>query len=234
MKKLFAVLAIFALVLAGCDDGNKENEPGNGINWNNEPNGTLVVINNSIKDVVLFQGQTPAAANILGGVRASTEKTFDISKIVNDFETGGYMILAGITLDEYNKNESSLSVANVRYSALITYGQGGIFRAEISNESFGDYCFRVNNDGRIGIELRKNSPDGEKIGYVPAIARNYTIYTGSANEITVYHVYVYFDNDTKNLVTIRPTDLASVLAVVPRPITDNNIVTYTFDPIIIP
>jgi hypothetical protein len=227
MKKLLTVLAIFALVLAGCDDGDKETESGNGINWNNEPNGTLVVVNNALKDVVLFQG-IPSAANILGGVRASTEKTFDISKIVSDFGTGGYMTLAGITLDEYQKNESNLSAANVRYSAIVTYGQGRTFRAEISNESFGDYCFKVNNDGRTGIELHKDNPDGEKMGYVPALARNYTIYAGSADEITVYPVYVYFDNDTKNLVFWKPTSFASAVSLVPRPVTDSSISTYTF------
>jgi hypothetical protein len=226
MKKFIAALAIFALILTGCDDGNKETEQDNGINWNNEPNGTLEVSNNSLKDVVLFRG-IPAAANILGGVRASTEKNFDVSKITDDFETGGYMILAGITLDEYNNYKSNLSIADVRYSALITYGQGSRFRAEISNESFGDYCFKVNNNGRTGIELRKDSPDGEKIGYVPVLASNYTIYAASSNEIIVFPEYVYFDNDTKSLVSITPSDTDAV-TVVPGLVTDSiSIITFS-------
>lgn len=116
-KFALALLAGAALsmgIFAGCSDGGSSggddggDEPGTssgGINWSNEASGTLTVLNNTNKDMILFQGQTPSASSILGGVRATSSRTFDISDDVDDFDVGGYMILRGISKDEYEKNE---------------------------------------------------------------------------------------------------------------------------------
>jgi hypothetical protein len=135
---------------AGGDGGGGD---GDGITWDNESSGTLTILNNTDKDMVIFQGQTPTVSNILGGVRASSTKTFDISDDVDDFGVGGYIILRGIALNEYNANKSNLSLAKAEYSAMATYGAGKKFRAEISPAYAGDYYFKVTNGGRIGIEL---------------------------------------------------------------------------------
>jgi hypothetical protein len=238
MKKLLKVslllLAAMA-VLVSCDDGNKDdnnnennNNTGDGITWTNEASGTLTVLNNTDKDMVIFQGQTPSANNILGGIRGSSTKTFDISDDVDDFGIGGYMILRGMTLDEYNRNKSNLANAKVEYSAMATYGQNKKFRTEINPAYAGDYYFKVANGGRIGIELRKDSPDGEKIGYLPALATNYALYANSTNSMTVFPVYVFYSNVTKTVTTIKPSSFAESVSVGPRPITDSSVSTVRF------
>ena len=165
MKKLQKLSVIFlAMMLAfciiGCDEDkggdNGGNNGSNDIDWNNEANGTLTVINNTSKDMVLFQGQTPSAGNILGGVKGLSTKTFDISDDVDDFNIGGYMILRGISLDEYNANKTNLTKAKIEYSAMATYGQGKRFRSDINPNHIGDFAYRATNIGRIGIELRKD------------------------------------------------------------------------------
>ena len=113
--------------------------------------------------MVIFQGQTPTINNILGGVRGGASRDIDVSSHVTDFGVGGFMILRGITLDQYNANKSNLSLARIEYSAMATYGQGKKFRTEIMPNYMGDYAYRVTNIGRIGMELRKDSPDGEKV-----------------------------------------------------------------------
>jgi len=242
MKKMLK-LSAFALILGllvslmGCggggDDEEKKEDEDNktesdGINWDNEPSGTLTILNNVTKDMVIFQGQNPSSTNILGGVKASSTKTFDISDDVDDFDIGGYIILRGMTLDEYNKNKSNLSTAKVEYSAMATYGQGKKFRAEISPSYTGDYYFKVTNGGKIGIELRKDSPDGEKIGYLPALATNYALYSSTSNSMTVFPVYVYYSKISKQVTTIKPSSFGDSASVGPRPVTDNSVSTIRF------
>ncbi|MDR0495260.1 MAG: hypothetical protein LBG95_06515 [Treponema sp.] len=237
MKKMlkFSALALvmgLILGLTGCpiDDPSDPGGGGDGsINWDNEPSGTLTVLNNVNKDVVLFQGQTPNSTNILGGVKGLTTKTFDISSAVDDFDIGGYMILRGITQDEYDKNKTDLSKAKVEFSAMATYGQGKKFRVEISPNYAGDFGYKVNNIGRIGMELRKNSPDGEKVAYLPSLAVNYMLYSESSNALALFPVFVYYSKTGGTVTTLKPTDLFASVTVAPRPLADASAIqTYTF------
>jgi len=241
MQKILMLLLAAWLIfsMAGCpadDDGDdgKNGDDGKGteqdgdINFDIEANGTLTIINNVSKDMVIFQGQTPTASNILGGVRALSTKTFDISDDVDDFSVGGYLILRGMTLDEYNANKTTLSRAKIEYSAMATYGQGKKFRAEISPNYTGDFAYRVTNTGRIGLELRKDSPDGEKIGYLPSLASGFSLYADSSDGFAVFPVYVYFQKSTGTVTTLKPTSHFDSVTVSPRPATGNEIQAYTF------
>jgi hypothetical protein len=212
-------------VFATCGD----DAPGaDGINWNDQTSGTLTVSNNTGKDMVLFQGQTPSANNILGGIYANSTKTFDVSGAVSDFAVGGYMILRGMSLDEYTANKANLSLARVEYSAMATYGQDKKFRTEISSSYVGDYYFKAINGGRVGIELRKDSPEGEKIGYLPALAVNYNIYASSSSSLTIFPVYVFYSSISKTVTTIKPTSFGATASVGPRPLNDSSVSTVRF------
>jgi len=237
MLKFSALLPVLGLILglAGCpapDDGennNNNNNPtgGDGIKWDNEPSGTLTVLNNTSKDVIIFQGQTPSSSNILGGVRALSTKTFDISDAVEDFNVGGYMVLRGITKDEYEANKTNLARARIEYSAMATYGQGKKFRTEISPSYTGDYAYRVTNLGRIGMELRKDSPDGEKIGYLPSLASNMLLYADNTDGFAIYPVFVYYSRSTGQVTTLKPTSQFETVSVSPRAATGSEIQAYT-------
>jgi len=226
MRKLlkFAVILLTAglaagliFSLAGCgDSGGDEPTAKDNIKWTNEPNGTLNVTNSTQKDMVLFQGQTPSISNIIGGVKAGVSKDFDISDDVTDFGVGGYMVLRGVTLDEYNANKSNLSLAKIEYSAMATYGQGKKFRTEIYPNYMGDYGYRVTNIGRLGIELRKGSPDGEKVGYLSSLASNVLLYSDSTSGFALYPVYVYFNRTNGQVTTLRPTTMFDTITVSPR------------------
>jgi hypothetical protein len=231
-KGMPVLILAFGLVLAGCPDSNGDDGGGgggtaDGIIWDNEGNGTLTVINNVSKDMVIFQGQTPSASNILGGVRGTSSRAFDVSDDVDDFSIGGFMILRGITLDEYNANKTNLSRAKIEYSAMATYGQGKKYRVEISPNYTGDYAYKVTNLGRIGMELRKDSPDGEKIGYLPSLASNMLLYADNFNGFAIYPVFVYYSRSTGQVTTLKPTSQFETIGVSPRPATGNEIQAYT-------
>jgi len=199
------------------------------INWNNEANGTLTITNNVSNDMIIFMGLTPSFNNILGGVRGeSTTKTFDISDDVYDFNAGGYMILRGMSNDEYNAHKENLSQAKIEYSAMATYGADKKFKTVINPSYTGDYAYRVTNLGRIGMELRKDSPDGEKIGYLPALSSNMLLYADSADGFTVYPVYVYYSRTTDQVTTLKPTTQFETTNVSPQLATGGQILAYTF------
>jgi hypothetical protein len=152
----------------------------------------------------------------LGGVRALTSKNFDISDDVDDFNVGGYIILRAISKDEYEANKANLNRAKIEYSAMATYGQGKKFRVEISPSYTGDYAYRVTNLGRIGMELRKDSPDGEKIGYLPSLASNMLLYADSTDGFSIYPVFVYYNRINQQVTTLRATSMFETVSVSPR------------------
>ncbi|MDR2194685.1 MAG: hypothetical protein LBP19_09550 [Treponema sp.] len=232
---ILVMALVFGIAVLGCDTGGGDDSgtktgTGNGngtdgIQWESEPSGTLTTLNNTSKDMIVFQGQTPNTSNILGGVRANSTRVFDISDDVDDFDVGGYIILRGISKEEYEKNKANLSAAKAEYSAMATYGQGKKFRTEINPAYSGEYYFKITNGGRIGMELRKNSPDGEKIGYLPALATNYALYSSSADDLTIFPVYVFYSNISKTVTTVRATSFAESASVGPRPVTDQSVQT---------
>jgi len=237
MLKISALLLVLGLVfgLTGCppadDDGKKEGEgTGNdGIKWTNDANATLTVLNNTTKDMVIFQGENPTINGILGGVRGGTIRDFDISNKVSDFNVGGFIILRGITLNQYNANKSNLNLAKIEYSAMATYGRNMKFRTEIMPSYIGDYGYKVNNIGRIGMELRKGSPDGEKVAYLPALKLDMPLYADSTSTYTLYPVYVYFSRSNGQVTTLKPTSVFESVTVAPRALTGTTpIQSYTF------
>jgi hypothetical protein len=138
------------------------------------------------------------------------------------------MVLRGITIDEYNANKSSLNRARIEYSAMATYGQNRKYRTEISPSYIGDYAYRVTNIGRIGMELRKDSPDGEKVAYLPSLASNMLLYADSTSGFALYPVYVYYTRSTGQVTTLKPTSLFETVTVSPRAATGGAVQAYTF------
>ena len=61
------------------EDVEKPVEDSKGFSYTSESNGTLKIANNTGKDMVIFIGQTPSINNILGGVKAGSNRFFDIS-----------------------------------------------------------------------------------------------------------------------------------------------------------
>jgi hypothetical protein len=226
MSSRLLLVLVGMVTLGSCDSlfggGDGDGDKGS-VSFTDESSGTLTVSNNTLKDMVLFQGQTPQSSNILGGIRATSTRTFDIEDDVSDFAVGGYIILRGMSIDEYNANKSNLTNAKAEFSAMATYGQGKKFRTEINPAWAGDYYFKLTNGGKIGMELRKNSPDGEKIGYLPALATNYALYSTTTDDMTIFPVYVYYSATTKTVTTIRASSFGESVGVAPRSVTDSTV-----------
>jgi len=189
-----------------------------GIDWKGSNSGTLELQNGSNKDIVLFVGQNPAPSNLLGGVMAGATVTHDISKHVSDFSVGGFAILRGISKEEWDNNQLEPSKAKIEFTAMVTYGSGKKYRYNITLSNTGNYGVRVTNRFNIGIELRKNSPNGEKVAFLPPLATNQWIYSSSTESMTLFPVYVFFNKTTAEVTTLETTDMRDAMIVGPRPI----------------
>jgi len=211
-----SLLALLLLVATsmffGCGDHYDD-----GINWEGNSGGTLELINGSNKDMILFVGQTPSPSSMLGGVRAGATRKFDISRHVDDFAVGGYTILRGVTKEEYDKNPDPAK-AKIEFNAMVTYRGGTMYRYNIDRNYIGDNGFRVTNRGRIGMELRKDSPDGEKVAYLPALQQNQIVYTQTTDALTLFPVYVFYNKSTGEVTTLKSTTLFESIQASPRPL----------------
>jgi len=226
MKKT-SILSVALLVVASAflsctasvdlNDPPEPPGPGAGIKWANDNGGTLEVFNGTSKDIILFAGKNIPESRILGGVRAGTTKDFDVS-FFTDFDVGGYVIVRGISLEEYESNKFNLSAAQIDYTEMVTYRSGTKYRHIIDPRNIGDYGFMVNNNSPVGIELRKDSPNGEKIAYLPGLAQNQIVYTSTPDFITLFPVYVYFSPQTKEITTLKTTTLSQSRSVIPEPL----------------
>nr|MDE6705898.1 hypothetical protein [Treponemataceae bacterium] len=211
----------------GNDTGSgNTSDTADGIDYTNQPNGTLTIRNNTEKDMVLFEGETPTKDTILGGVRAGSSRAFDVSG-KNDFVVGGWMIIKGMAASEYAANKESLTKAKVEYSAMATYHAGEYYEATINAAYTGDYCIKVSNNGKIGIELHKDSFNGEKIAYLPPYRSNQPIYFDDNKSIRLYPVYVYYSTRNHTVSTLSG-DFFESRTVVPASVTESYMQTYSF------
>jgi hypothetical protein len=225
MLLLLAAVSMFF----GC--GN-HNDPyvHDGVNWNGDNGGTLELVNGSNKDMVVFVGQTPSPSSMLGGVRAGATVKHDISKHVSDFSVGGYAILRGVTKEEYDKNAADPAKAKVEFNAMVTYRGSAMYRYNIDLSNMGDNGFRVTNKGKIGIELRKNSPDGEKVAYLPRLQVNQMVYAQTTEAFQLYPVYVFYNKTTGEVSTLMSTTMFEGSLATPRPLGPNQTIQDIYFP----
>ncbi len=196
------------------------------IDYTSQPNGTLTIRNNTTKDMVLFEGETPTKDTILGGVHAQSSRAFDVSG-KSDFAVGGWMIIKGMAESEYTANKENLAKAKVEYSTMATYHAGEYYEATINPAYTGDYCIKVSNNGKIGIELHKDSVKNEKISYLYPYKINQYIYLDDKKSIKLYTVYVYYTTN-KHTVSTLSGDFFESRTVVPAALTESYMQTYSF------
>ncbi|MBD5448393.1 MAG: hypothetical protein HDR32_11850 [Treponema sp.] len=240
---LCALAALTVACMTGCEGsvsgeielgGGNDNGTGSGntpdtadgIDYTNQPNGTLTIRNNTKKDMVLFEGETPTKDTILGGVRAGSSRAFDVSG-KNDFAVGGWMIIKGMAASEYAAKKDKLTTAKVEYSTMATYHAGEYYEATINAAYTGDYCIKVSNNGKIGIELHKDSFNGEKIAYLSPYKSNQYIYFDDNKSIRLYPVYVYYSTRNHTVSTLSG-DFFESRTVVPASVTESYMQTYSF------
>ncbi|WP_461255753.1 hypothetical protein [Treponema sp. R80B11-R83G3] len=105
---------------------------------------------------------------------------------------------------------------------MVTYGEGKKFTTNIVSTTDGAYQYTVYNRSRdYGLELRKNTPEGAKVAYLTKGEVRRVIQSPDRDELTLYPVWVAFNNVTKSIVTFTPSDTLSALDIQPKQPTED-------------
>jgi len=227
MLKMWVLMLIVGLIfsLAGCKDDDGK-DPGTGGNYaqyydgsfKNNRNGTVEVVNNTQYDMLLFTGETISLNYIVGGVKAGTRNTVNFSD-KSDYQVGGYVLLRAVKQTEF---DTAKDQSRIDHTAMVTYGEGKKFITNIVSTTDGAYQYTVYNRSRdYGLELRKNSPEGEKVAYLTKGEVRRVIQSPNRTELTLYPVWVAFNNVTKSIVTFTPNDTLSALDIQPKQPTED-------------
>jgi len=207
LQKLWVFMLIVGLVLGlvGCpdDDGGDYAKYYEG-SYRNNVNGSVEVVNNTSYDMLLFSGEVKSVNNIVGGVRASSTNTVNFSKEA-DYTVGGYKVIHAVKESVFKTDGQN---SRTDHSAMITYRDGAKFRTNIVATTDGAYEIWVQNmNAKYALELRKNSPEGEKIAYLTRNERYRQIKLPTNATMTLFPVWIAFNNVTKTIVSFTPSDV---------------------------
>lgn len=228
MKNFFkfsVLLLVMGLVLGltGCptDDNGGGDDGGGGGKYDqyyagtfrNNQNGTVEVVNNTSYDMLLFTGEIISVNYLVGGVKSGTRSNVNFSN-ESDYQVGGYKLLRAVKQSEFDVHQDQ---SRVDHTAMVTYGEGRRFTTDIRSTTDGDYQYTVYNRSRdYGLELRLNSPEGQKVAYLTKGEVRRIIQSPNQTELTLYPVWVAFNNQSKSIVTFTPTDTLSALDIQPK------------------
>jgi len=226
MLKITAFMLIMGLIvsLVGCDDGDGNEQGGDDYaqyyagTFRNNQNGLVEIVNNTDFDMLLFTGETISLNYIVGGVKSGTRSNVNFSD-KSDYQVGGYVLLRAVKQTEFDKAKDQ---SRVDYTAMVTYGEGKKFTTNIVSTTDGTYQYTVYNRSRdYGLELRKNSLEGEKVAYLTKGEVRRVINSPNRTELTLYPVWVAFNNVTKSIVTFTPDNTLTALDVQPKQPTED-------------
>ena len=232
MRKIlkFSMIMLAAglvLGLAGCktdDDGGKDSYSkyfqGS---YRNNKNGKTAVENLSSSDMLLFEGATLSASNIVGGVRSGTKANINFSDKSN-YQTGGWVLLRAVRLEEFKANGA---LSRVDHCAMAVFGEGREYNTIIEASTDGDFEYEVNNyEPNFALELRENEPMGRTIAFLTRGERNRVIKASFGTTLTVFPVWTAIDKRTMTAVTLAeagPFQARTIVPIAPpgqRPILD--------------
>ena len=200
MLKFTALLLVLGLIfgLAGCPEPDK-GDGGEGDeyakyyegSYRDNVNGTVEVVNNTSYDMLLFSGSALTVNNIVGGVKAFSTNTVNFSKEA-DYTIGGYKVIHAVKESVFKTDEDK---SRTDHSAMVTYRDGAKFRTNIVSTTDGAYEIWVQNmNAKYALELRKNSPEGEKIAYLTRNERYRQIKVPTNATMTLFPVWIAFNN----------------------------------------
>jgi hypothetical protein len=216
---LFAFLAISAL--SAYASGNKEPDEHNPVIQTDRNNdyatintrnlfatggrGTLTINNQASFDVIIFAGRVNNN-NVMGGIRAGQSRTFDLTTLSLPGKNGSFLIRA-TSFDVYNRRSARVTEEDVVYTGLVVFDLNdprqrtnlNVF-AGIS-ESQEEYIW-ISNTSKFVLELRADSPNGEKMATLAPFQTNKAIplqRKQSNMPYDFYATYIYIDPQTNEI-----------------------------------
>lgn len=160
-------------------------------------NSAIVVDNNSSENLVLFKNQL-RSQNMIGAIEANAVN-HHIKKDPALFGATESFTLIAITEEQYNANKADLNaLKNTPFARLYAFYNADAENNtvyQISNALGGDCQIILQNTTSYNVELRKNSKNGEVIGYAPPLTAN-TTFNVEQGDYTIFPVFIKYNSYT--------------------------------------
>jgi len=164
-------------------------------------NGTVDVINPTAHKMLLFRRGALLDSNIIGGVYPSDTATISFSDRT-DFTVGSFEIIYAIKQSEYEVNKGN---SNIDYSAMVTYRNTSRFRIQLQSKYDGNYIFQCfNRSEDWPMEIRKNTPDGDKIAFLARREAYYRVNAFTTDPFVAFPVWIAYNSITRAITTFIP------------------------------
>jgi len=214
MKKIlkFSVLLLAAGLifgLAGCptddpDDGKDNGGGGGEVNFESFSPPSIYVDNKSAERLIAFKGSLNPNYLISGIPPFATNH--GLYKSPSLFSTTGDFALILITEAEYNKNKANPAAASVFAEIYAFYNNEATNnnRFQISSKSGGTGRITLNNPTSWNIEIRRDGPTGEVLGYVAANMTNTVLRVNAPDDYSLYPVFKRYVPAEKEIYEVVP------------------------------
>jgi hypothetical protein len=170
--------------------------------------GNLTITNKASFDIVIFAGRVDNN-NVMGGIKAGKERTFDLKDLSLPGKNGSFLIRAA-SYSSFTKKNFRVTEDDVVYSGLVVYDLNNpsdkthlnIF-AGVSEDN--QEFIWVSNKSRFVLELRVGTPNGEKIATLApsqvnkAISLKQNRQGNALMPYEFYPTYVYVDPKTNEI-----------------------------------
>jgi hypothetical protein len=177
--RILGIMAMIALVLAGCTTP----PPGTTVmkineeDFTSDTNGILRINNFTNFDVAIFAGKV-GRGNYMGAIHAKGSRMFDITKIQSSLARKGAFLFRAVSYETLSKNgKANISESNVIYTGLVAYDldrpDRTVERDIFANVDDKEQTFiYLANPTKYVVELRLDSPDGDKVAVLGPGERN--------------------------------------------------------------
>jgi hypothetical protein len=204
------------LLLSGCilnpdnndDDDKTDNGTSGSIDWTNyqtEGSYSVRVKNESNRDLVAFKGSI-AAGNLLGGVRGN-ESNHGLPLNTSLFTSSTDFALVFLTLEDYNTYRNDLKSRNQYPFARVfaVYNSNGTNEVPflVDSKLGGTNKLYLDNLTSYNMEIRRNSPRGETLGYAPKDTNN-TVLNIQDGDYNLFIVFKQYNPVRDEIITMYP------------------------------
>jgi len=202
LQKFWVILAVVALVwgLVGCELAEDEDS----VSFKNFSPRSISVDNMTKQRLVAFKGDLHRDY-LIGGIPADC-RGHGLERKSSLFNQSGDFALVLITEAEYKKNKNKLDSAVIFGEIYAFYNHEGdnqnSFR--ISSKVGGEGRIVLNNPTNWNIEIRRNSPTGEILGYVASQTLGTTLRLDIPDNYNLYALFKRYNRTDKEIYEVIP------------------------------
>jgi len=214
---LLAMVLVWGFVGCGSDDDGDDSPTGSSVSFNSFSTRSISVDNMTKQRLVAFKGSLHSDF-LIGGIPADV-RNHGLERKSTLFNNTSDFALVLITEDEYEKNKNHLAAAPIFAEIYAFYNHTGdnLNSFQISSKVGGAGRITLNNPTEWNIEIRRNSPTGEILGYVADNTVNTTLRLEIPDDYDLFPVFKRFHATDREIYTVVPKFISTNVLLNGRP-----------------